>query len=323
MNIMITCIGRQTMLASAFYLAIKREGKNENKLFVCDANKYASGLTIGDQYFITPQFTESNYSDWILDHCCSHGIDMLLSLNTFDLSILEKIRDQLSDIGCQLIGIPIKNLGVCIDKHKTSQFCEMLGLNHPKVWTPYEMTLNEDICWPLVAKHRFGQGSRGQLMINCQSDLKNFLNHEKFYMDYIIQNYIDGEEYGIDIINNMDGKQEGILARRKIAMRNGETDIAMTVDPEPFIKLSQKISSSLNHQGILDVDIIKRDEKYYILDLNPRFGGGYLFSHLAGADVPAAYIRWSKKENADPEWYKYALGVVCSRGTEILQVHTP
>ena len=44
----------------------------------------------------------------------------------------------------------------------------------------------------------------------------------------------------------------------------------------------------------MDCDILERDGQYYVLELNPRFGGGYPFSYEAGVNLPKAIIEWLK-----------------------------
>lgn len=102
----------------------------------------------------------------------------------------------------------------------------------------------------------------------------------------LIQEKIEGQEYGLDIINDLDCHYQNTIPKRKGAMRSGETDFAETVDNEDLKGLGERISSLLKHRGNLDMDVFEAGGKYYILEMNPRFGGGYPFSHAAGANFP-------------------------------------
>ena len=42
----------------------------------------------------------------------------------------------------------------------------------------------------------------------------------------LIQQKISGEEYGLDVINNLCGEQVTVVVKKKLAMRAGETDKA-------------------------------------------------------------------------------------------------
>ena len=73
-------------------------------------------------------------------------------------------------------------------------------------------------------------------------------------------------------------------------MRSGETDKAKIVINKLFEIFSKKLSKNLGHIGNLDCDVILKNNKIYILDLNPRFGGGYPFTHLAGLNYISAIL---------------------------------
>lgn len=323
MNLMILCVGRQTMLVSAFRSALKKGGNENNTLLACDTNPYAPGLIVGDLSFRAPSIKSQDYPDWVIKHCHRYRVDLLLTLLTSDLAILESLRERLSDVGCRLVGIPQEGINTCCDKVETARFCSIHGLDHPRIWTNEDVLQENELPWPLIAKDRFGEGSREQKILTCRADLETFLHQEQrpIFANYIFQEFIEGQEYGIDVINDLEGNYQAILARRKIAMRNGETDVAVTEDPAPFEALGKTLSTGLKHHGLLDVDIICQDGKQFILDLNPRFGGGYPFSHLAGADIPAAYVRWGAGRSADPKWLKAAVGVVSARVSEVRQVN--
>ena len=89
--------------------------------------------------------------------------------------------------------------------------------------------------------------------------------------------------------------------KQKLAMRAGETDKAVTRDLPELREMGCKIGESLKHIGNLDVDIMQRENgEYCVIELNPRFGGGFPFSYEAGVNMPKAIIQWVKGESVDP-----------------------
>lgn len=64
-------------------------------------------------------------------------------------------------------------------------------------------------------------------------------------------------------------------------------------------KIGRILGEQLKHIGNLDVDVFERDGQYYVLELNPRFGGGFPFSYEAGVNFPGAIIKWLKGEEID------------------------
>ena len=110
-----------------------------------------------------------------------------------------------------------------------------------------------------------------------------------------------GDEFGLDVMNDLDGNNVGVSVKQKLAMRAGETDKAVTRDLPEVREIGRKIGEALGHIGNLDVDIMQRaNGEYCVLELNPRFGGGFPFSYEAGVNMPKAIIQWVKGEAVDP-----------------------
>jgi carbamoyl-phosphate synthase large subunit len=92
--------------------------------------------------------------------------------------------------------------------------------------------------------------------------------------------------------------------RRKLRQRAGQTDRAESVRHEQLEAIGEEIGRHLGHIGLLDCDAIVNASGCYILDINPRIGGGYPFSHLAGANIPAALVAWMRGEEPEPTWLR-------------------
>ena len=88
--------------------------------------------------------------------------------------------------------------------------------------------------------------------------------------------------------------------------------VARPADPA-LQAVGERIGRRLGHRGILDADAFVDGEAICVIDLNPRFGGGYPFSHLAGADLPAAIIAWAEGRTPDPAWLRVAPNVTMAR----------
>ena len=133
----------------------------------------------------------------------------------------------------------------------------------------------------------------------------------------LIQECIEGQEYGADIYHDFDGNHKGLVIRKKLAMRSGETDCAEIVD-EPVIREAlMKLSAITGHIGNLDVDIFLSGEDVYILEMNARFGGGYPFSHAAGVNFPLAIVKWMRGESVRDELFTAKPGVIAQKDIAI------
>jgi len=310
MNILITSAGRQVFLVNAFKEALGEKGK----VFTSDIDKNAPALEASDIGFNSPAFKDKNYIKWLLDVCKSNNVNLLMTLNVDDLLILEKHRDNLSKEEVFLVGGDIQKIKKTYDKYELSQFCSEIGINVPKTCLMEDKEIQK-FNYPLLAKPRSGKGSRGHQLINTKAELNNF-SKSNTSSNYILQEYITGQEFGLDLVNDFESKFAGVLVRKKFAMRNGETYEAVSESPKEWTQLAKKLSTALNHQGIIDIDVILIKGVKYVIDINHRFGGGYIFNHASGAHVPKAYVKWLMDRNnldSTSRYLSYSAGIHCKR----------
>lgn len=184
---------------------------------------------------------------------------------------------------------------------------------------------DEKIQFPLIVKPRWGTGSISVLTAYDEIDLRGTFYHVQLALKrsylatagadntnssgVIIQEKLDGEEFGVDIVNNLSDEHVCTFIKKKIAMRSGETDAAITVQKHAMEDTARKIGRCLRHTGLLDADIIKTTDRLCLLEMNPRFGGHYPFSHLAGANIPAALIAWASGSIPKQEWFLCKPGI--------------
>ena len=314
MNILFTCAGRRTYLLKYF----KENLSEGDKVVATDMQLSAPALQVADVKLQVPAVYDPEYVNITLDICREQKIDALLSLNDLELPILAENKARFEELGVKVIVSSPEVIDIAFDKYKTAQWVESLGLVAPKTYLRLEevkraLTAGE-IDFPLFMKPRWGSGSIGLESIADMEELdiyynllmkkikKTILATASVGDEYImIQEKLTGSEFGLDIMNDLNGRNVGVSVKQKLAMRAGETDKAVTVDLPEVREMGRKIGESLGHIGNLDVDIMQRaDGAYCVLELNPRFGGGFPFSYEAGVNMPKAIINWIKGDEVDP-----------------------
>lgn len=314
MNILFTCAGRRTYLLKYF----KEILTDRDKIIATDMQLSAPALQIADIKLQVPAVYADDYVDITLGICKKYNIDILISLNDLELPILAENKERFEDIGVNVIVSDLNVIDICFDKFKTVQWVKSLGLNAPKTYLSLDEVKKAiatgEVEFPLFMKPRWGSGSIGLETIDDMEELdiyynllakkikKTILASASVGNEFIIiQEKLTGNEYGLDIMNDLNGKNIGVSVKQKLAMRAGETDKAITCDIPEIHEMGRKIGNALKHIGNLDVDIMQRaNGDYCVLELNPRFGGGYPFSHEAGVNLPKAIIQWVKGEQVDP-----------------------
>ena len=243
-----------------------------------------------------------------------------------DLLILSKNKKRFAEIGTTVVVSDESFIEICNDKWLTYKFLKKNHINTPKTFLRVKDVLDairsKNISYPIVVKPRFGCGSISVCIAKDEKELRFYSKTtadkiKKTYLKYessgvkntvIFQELLGGQEYGADIINNLNGVNQSIIIRKKIAMRSGETDIAEIVDEPIILSVLKKLSNYTNHVANLDCDIFLFNGIPYVLELNARFGGGYPFSHLAGCNLPFAIIEWAKGKTVNKEILKARIG---------------
>lgn len=308
MNILITSVGRRYYIVNYFKEALKAYN---GKVFVCNSSSHTSAFHYADEAFVSPLIYDLTYVDFLLDLVKSKQITAVLSLFDADLPILATHRSRFSELGAQLIVSPLEIISICNDKWETYRFLRKYHFNAPKTYLHTIDVLEAirvgEIVFPIIIKPRWGCGSIGIYEAETAEELIFFSKYvskiiRNSYLNYesskdpnkavIYQEKLTGIEYGLDIINDLNCHYCNTVIRRKYALRSGETDIAQIEYNSDLEHVGKQLSYALKHMGNLDADLIYHNNKYYFIDLNNRFGGGYPFSHAAGVNLPLAIINW-------------------------------
>ena len=334
MNILFTCAGRRTYLLKYF----KENLAEGDKVFATDMQLSAPALQVADVKLQVPAVYDADYVDITLGICKEHNINVLISLNDLELPILAENKARFEDLGVKVIVSDSEVIDICFDKYKTAQWVESLGLKSPKTYVRLQDVKDAlakgEIHFPLFMKPRWGSGSIGLESIADMEELdiyyhllmkkikKTILATASVGDEYImIQEKLTGNEFGLDVMNDLEGNNVGVSVKQKLAMRAGETDKAVTRDLPEVREMGRKIGEALKHIGNLDVDIMQRaDGAYCVLELNPRFGGGFPFSYEAGVNMPKAIIQWVKGEEVDPQMLQPEYGRMFSKNDYLMEI---
>lgn len=313
MNILFTCAGRRTYLLKYF----KEQLGDDGKIIGADMQLTAPALSVADIRVVVPAVYDERYVEVLLNICKEHKVNVLISLNDLELPILARNKASFEQIGVVPIVSAPEVIDICFDKLRTSEYITSIGLNSPKTFANLKSALlalkSGELRFPLVIKPRWGSASIGIEFVNNEEELcitynlvkKKIISgilgevsqNDKNYI--LIQEKINGKEFGLDVINDLNGCNVAVAVKEKLAMRAGETDKAVTVDNPDLRYIGRVLGSNLCHIGNLDCDILEMDGKYYVLELNPRFGGGFPFSYEAGVNLPRAIIEWVRGNTFD------------------------
>ena len=323
MNVMLTSVGRRAYMVKYFKEVLGDSGK----VYVCNSDDKSIAFKYADEKVLSPLIYDENYIPFLLDYCKRNSINILISLFDIDLLMLARHKNQFKEIGTKVIVSDPQIIEICNDKWKTYQFLINNGFHAPASFLNVNEVIGKiadgELSYPIVVKPRFGCGSISVAIAYDEEDLvyltkkankeinTSYLKYESAVTEekVIYQECLKGQEYGADIINNLNGVTQNVIVRKKIAMRSGETDIAEVVD-EPTIKDTLvKLGSVTKHIANMDCDVFLVDGTPFVLEMNARFGGGYPFSHMGGCNLPQAIVNWAEGKVVSKEMISAKTGI--------------
>lgn len=311
MNILITSAGRRVKLINYF----KNELSHNDRIIVTDCNNTAPALYEADKGYLVPKIIDPMYVDKILEICKIEKVDAIFTLLDPEISLLSKNIDKFEKVNTKVIVSDYKIVEKCFDKYKTFEMLSEISINTPMTYIDIDKCikdLNKDLKFPLMVKPRTGSASRGLNLVNNIEDLKNaFTNSDE---EMIIQEYNDGIALGVDCYVDVLSKEVvSIFIKEKIAMRSGETDKAVSIKDDKLCGIIKNMITKLGVVGPIDIDVFFKDEEYSVLEINPRFGGGYLIAYECGENFPKYIINNIKGIKNKPKISSYIEGMYMLR----------
>lgn len=306
-NLLVLAGGRRRYVVEE----ILRSKGDVDQLWVSDGDLLTPGVAVsGVRGFVEPNRPPA---EWLPEFCRREGIGAVLSLHDYQAIAVSPLRDELLADGCLWIGPSYEVATTLLDKRSLTDF---LTERSPTMSIP-TYTRGEDLLdgvesW--VVKDRLGSGSSGLQTRLDRAEAIKALN----VGDRVAQPMVDGDEWNIDFFVRPAGRIEGASLKRKIRMRGGETDAAeVVVSGAPFdVEGVLEVFRGLDHLGNVDVDVFVDSGSVKVVDVNPRFGGGYAFSLHAG--YRAAEAVWALVRGG--EWDGEIAATSAFRGAKSIEV---
>ena len=324
MNILLTSVGRRAYIIDYLRDIYKDLGLSGN-IVATNSDMNTTAMSVADKAFESPLIYDKEYIPFLLDLCRNEKIDILISLFDIDLMILAKNKAEFEALGVKVIVSNEDVINICNDKFEMLEYLKKINMPVPETYLDLDKALEyaDFDKKTYILKPRWGMGSLSIFEAENKKELEVLYEKakksiQKSYLRFesnadmnraiLIQEKIKGDEFGLDIFNNLEGENLSVTVKRKYAMRSGDTDIADVIKNSELKPVGKKIAKSLSHIGNLDMDILLSDGKAYIIDMNARFGGGYPFTHNAGVNELEAIIRFCRgKKLNDLSVKKYGL----------------
>ena len=282
MNILILSAGTRNKVVQYFKKTVGTTGM----VVATDMSELAPAVYEADKFYKVPRMTEPGYIDVIFDICRKEQVSAVLTLIDPELSLLAKHKDDFSALGVTVIGSSYELCERALDKMEMYNWLSAHGYACAKSYVDKERFYADveagKITYPVFVKPVRGSASIAISKVYDKDTVELLFAHNDSLM---IQEFLDGQEIGADVyIDMLSGEVVSIFTKKKIAMRAGETDKAVSFKDEKLFALIEKFVKESGWRGQIDIDIFDVNGTYYISEVNPRFGGGYPHAYECGCD---------------------------------------
>lgn len=287
MNILVTSAGRRVSLVLAF----KRELNKlfpEGRVYTVDMiPELSSACRASDGYFNIVRVTDKDYCNRLIDICLANNITLIIpTIDTELIPLAENVK-LFNENGIIPLISSVKMVKICRDKRKLFKFFDSISFPRTS-----EVNIN-DPDFPIFIKPVDGSSSNGIRIIKEKSQLNEneFSNDKLVFLRYLSPE--DHTEFTVDMYFDKNSMLKCAVPRERIEIRSGEVSKSVTRKGDLYKKIISKFSHMKGFAGCITLQVfINRSSNDVIgIEINPRFGGGYPLSYLAGANYPEYIIR--------------------------------
>jgi carbamoyl-phosphate synthase large subunit len=298
--VLLTGVGKRYDIVAAF--------AQHATVIAADPNPLAPAQYAAHHRRSVPRIDDPDYVPALRELCDQFGVTMVVPLTDLDIEVLARARDQ----GQLPALVPSPDVArATYDKYEAHLLLTAAGLPSPHTVLPGESVES----YPVMVKPRRGSGARS---IHRADDARAV----QFFVDYIpeetmVQRFMDGPEFSIDTLSDLDGRCLNAIPRTMIESRGGESIKGTVIDDRELVELGQKVVESLAVRGPCTVQVFRdRQTGFGITDVNTRFGGAFpapMYAALPGRTYPELIVRMARGEQIEPHVGQYSSPITFTR----------
>ncbi len=298
--VLLTGVGKRYDIVSAF--------ARHATTIAADPNPLAPAQYAAHHRTSVPRIDDPSYVPALQELCERYGVGAVVPLTDLDLEVLAHARRA----GELPAFVPDPEIArATFDKYEAHLLLESLNLPSPPTVLPGEPVGH----YPVMVKPRQGSGARS---IHRADDARA----AEFFVDYVkeptmVQWWMDGPEFSIDTLSNLEGRCLNAIPRTMIESRGGESIKGTVIDDPELVELGRRVVEAIGARGPCTVQVFRdREMGLGITDVNTRFGGAFpapMYAALPGRTYPELIVRMARGETIEPHVGEYRAGVTFTR----------
>lgn len=284
-NVLVTAASRRVSLVQAFRSALQLLGV-PGAVIVTDVNPLSPAVHVADRAYRVPMSSDPGYLDEIEAICAAERIRLVVPTIDDELPTFGAAHERFAAAGVMVACSTEAVNALCNDKYATCVRLRSAGVAAAQSYLPSEIPAGVEL--PLFIKPRTGRGAVGAFAVRTPRELEFFLD---YVPDPIVQEYLPGPEFTIDVMCDTAGRPIAIVPRERVVIRAGVIDRGRTVADPALIELARSTCAAIGFVGPINIQCRMQGRRPVIFEINPRFSGGIPLTIQAGADFPQMLIR--------------------------------
>jgi carbamoyl-phosphate synthase large subunit len=284
-GVLLTGVGKRYDIVSAF--------AEHAFTIAADPNPLAPAQYAADLRVAPPRIDDADYVPFLLDLCERHNVGAVVPLTDLDLEVLARARPELPAF------VPDPEIARdTFDKYAAHLLLERHGLPSP----PTVLPPDEPEAYPVMVKPRQGSGARSIHPAADRDEMEFFIRYVKEAV--MVQRLMQGPEFSIDLLSDLDGRCLNAIPRTMIESRGGESIKGTVINDQELIELGRSVAEALGVRGPCTVQAFRDKEiGLGITDVNTRFGGAFpapMYAALPGRTYPELIVKMARGESVEP-----------------------
>lgn len=310
-NILLTSAGRRVSLLRLFKQTLA-ELQLRGQVVTSDLQPTAPARFVADAHEQVPRVDDPRYLDRLKEICLKHRIRLVVPLIDTELPRLALHRDAFRELGVTLLVSSPEVARIAHDKRCTNEFFRHARIPTPRLLDADAMLQDPEAAYPVLVKPTDGSASVGVTKICNRDELAYHVAHVQ---NAIVQEFVVGDEYTLDILADFAGRVRCVVPRLRIETRAGEVSKGMTVKHPAIIAAGRRVVEALpGAVGPITAQcFLTRAGETAFIEINPRFGGGFPLSAAAGANFPRWIIEWVLGREPEIDFDGWQDGIVMLR----------
>jgi len=270
-----TAIVKKLREAGGFYII----GADINK-----RNEIATSLDV-DEFHQFPYATNSDYIPFAVQFCKEHHVDYYYAVIDKEVVSISENRSAFAAVGTKLCVVNYEFAKVCHFKNDFGKWVE----NHiPEIAIREYRNLDDarNAQYPLFIKPSEGVASTGCRKIRNFGELCAEVKAEEIGKTILVQDFVQGTNITVDCVRNQKTGQKIQIQRRELLRNANGCGIAVEIfHDQKLEKVCNELIEGLDLNGVVNIEFFDTGSGYKIIEINPRFSAGTMYSCMAGINT--------------------------------------